>query len=66
MDLSCSDQPVRELISWPAYLLLGGPPHAVIVTIRDSELISGLSYVPIVPLLQGGGFHLTNEYSSRV
>ena len=34
---------------------LGGPPLPVIVTIRDSVIILGSPYIPIIPLLQGGG-----------
>ena len=30
-------------------------PHPVIVTIRDNKSIFGYYYIPIIPLLQGGG-----------
>ena len=33
---------------------LGGPPHPVIMTIRNNEDF-GSYYIPIIPLLQGGG-----------
>ena len=37
------------------YHTLGAPPHPVIVAIRDNKDLLGSSYIPIIPLLQGGG-----------
>ena len=42
----------RVRITWSR---LGGPPHPVIVTIRDNRDILGSSYIRNIPLLQGGG-----------
>ena len=35
---------------------LGGPPHPVIVTIRDNKNYIRVRYIPTIRLLQGGGF----------
>ena len=40
------------------YLGLGfrsGGPHPVLVTIRENRDSIGFSYIPMIPLLQGGG-----------
>ena len=48
------DSAIVDIVLGPEYAL--GESHPVIVTKRDNgEHIRVLSYIPVIPLLQGGG-----------